>query len=483
MRALRLSKNCSSSIPKSHQPLVRHGELRPYTFVKPRKQLFAVSGGQEQPEQPTDAQQQLAAAAAAAAGAAAASQSQPAVVQGREQLTAAAAVEHAGSSSQTEQRSDGSHAFVTTLYLALGGGLAAAGLLVATFAAPIAATCLHLGSLPLQQAAALVGCGGASLLRAGSLAAFVAGGAAAGELGTWRYQRINLGLAAAAAVTVLLQPLSFGCASPLLLLVLAAAAAATAAACGASFLQQWRGQGVRFASALGYLGPGGAVRALWVYLLRDATTLAGSLMLLLSLLAAGAGFTALTSSAAVSAVPWAAVVGGAAEPGLQYMRKVLGVGLLLAALQCWALAEFAGSTRKVSPETAVKLVLVMADEAREVKSGQLPAPPHVSPRRFDLLNVGFFAAAVVQAGWLVHAGTAGGAGSVLDVNGGDPVWRLLYWSVLAAAGYFVSVVGSLDYTDVWRVVVGAGSYLSGWVSLLASLLYVDWNWLTEVRRR
>jgi hypothetical protein len=311
----------------------------------------------------------------------------------------------------------------------------------------------------------------------------VQSGAAAGELGTWRYQRVNLGLAAAAAITVLLQPLSFGCASPLVLLVLTAAAAATAAACAATFLQQWRGEGVHFASALGYVDFGGAVRALWVYLLRDATTLAGSLMLLLSALAAGAGLTALTSSAAVSVVPWATVVGAAAEPGLQYMRKLLGVGLLLAALQCWALAEFAGSARKVSPETAVKLALLMADEAREVKSGQLPAPPHVSPRRFDWLHVGFFAAAVVQAGWLVQAGAAAGAGSVLDVNGGDPVWKLLYWSVLAAGGYLVSVLGALDYTDVWRGVVGVGSYLSGWVSLVGTILFVDWNWLADARRR
>jgi hypothetical protein len=308
-------------------------------------------------------------------------------------------------------------------------------------------------------------------------------GAAAGELGTWRYQRINVGLAAAAAITLLLQPLSFGCASPLVLLVLAAAAAATAAACSTVFLQQWRGSGVHFASAVGYLSFSGAVRAVWVYLLRDATTLAGSLMLLLGVLAAGAGLTALTSSAAVAAVPWAAVASGAAEPGLQYLRKLLGLGLLLAGLQCWALAEFAGSARRVSPETAVKLAIVMADEAREVKAGQLPAPVHVSPRRFDLLHVGFFAAAVVQAGWLVQAGAAAGAGSVLDVNGGDPVWKLLYWGVLAAAGYLVSVVGSLDYTDVWRWVVGVGSWLSGWVSFVGTILFVDWSWLAEVRRR
>ncbi|WIA39811.1 hypothetical protein OEZ86_005864 [Tetradesmus obliquus] len=370
-----------------------------------------------------------------------------------------------------------------TLYLALGGGLAAAGLLVATFAVPIAAGCLSLGSLPLQQAAALVGCCGAALLRAASLAVFIASGAAAGELGTWRYQRINCGLAAAAAITVLLQPLSLGCASPLVLLLLAAAAAATAAACGAVFLQQWRGEGVHFASALGYLGWGGSLRAVWLYLLRDATTLAGSLMLLLAVLAGGAGLAALTSSAAVSAAPWAAVAGAAAEPGLQYLRKLLGVGLLLAALQCWALAEFGGSARKVSPETGVKLALVMADEAREVAAGTLPAPLHVSPRRFDLLHVGFFAAAVVQAGWLVQAGAAPGAGGVLDVNGGDPVWKLLYWGVLVTAGYLVSVVGSLDFTDVWSWVVGVASYLAGWVSFFGSILYADWTWLTEVRRR
>jgi hypothetical protein len=95
-------------------------------------------------------------------------------VQAGEQPPSNAASKHAESSPQAEQQHSTSHAIATTLYLALGGGLAAAGLLVATFAVPIAAGCLSLGSLPLQQAAALVGSCGAALLRAASLAVFVA---------------------------------------------------------------------------------------------------------------------------------------------------------------------------------------------------------------------------------------------------------------------------------------------------------------------
>jgi hypothetical protein len=112
---------------------------------------------------------------------------QQAVEQSSEPLAAAPVGQHAGvadSNAQLQQQSSSSsHAAATSLYLALAGGLAVAGLLVATFAAPIAASSLNLGSLPLQQAAALVGCGGAALLRAASLAVFLAVSAEPGRFG------------------------------------------------------------------------------------------------------------------------------------------------------------------------------------------------------------------------------------------------------------------------------------------------------------
>lgn len=307
-----------------------------------------------------------------------------------------------------------------------------------------------------------------------------------GQLGTWRFQRVNLGLAAAAAAAALLQPLSWGCASPVVLLVLLVAAAAAAAACVNTFLQHWRQGGVQFASAIGSGDWGADIQAAWVYLLRDATTLAGSVMLLLGVLGAAGGLAALaSSSSAGGGLPWAAAK-GLVEPGLQYMRKLLGVGLLLTAVQCWALSECAGAARRLTPETAVKLALLMQSEAEQLRSGELAAPAHASPRWFDLLHVGFFAAAVVQGLWLAQAGVVAagpGLASMLDVNAADPVWPVLYWSVMGSAVYLVSVVAALDYTDVWAWVLGVASYLSGWVSWVAAILYVDWTWLTDMRRR
>jgi hypothetical protein len=166
--------NCSSRLGQSHQPVLRHCKLRINTSLRPSTRILAAAGAQEQPHQPNDAQQQQLSQPAAAA---ATLEAQQAVEQSSKQLAAVGVAEHAevaDSSAQTQQQSSSSHAAATSMYLALAGGLAVAGLLVATFAAPIAASRLSLGNLQLQQAAALVGCGGAALLRAASLAVFVA---------------------------------------------------------------------------------------------------------------------------------------------------------------------------------------------------------------------------------------------------------------------------------------------------------------------
>lgn len=60
------------------------------------------------------------------------------------------------------------------VYLSMGAGLAVSGLAIASYAVPVAASCLRLGGVPLTQAAALVGCIGAGLLRAAALAFFLA---------------------------------------------------------------------------------------------------------------------------------------------------------------------------------------------------------------------------------------------------------------------------------------------------------------------
>lgn len=61
-----------------------------------------------------------------------------------------------------------------TLYTAMAAGLTAAGLAAAVYAQPLAASALKLGGMPLAQAAALVGCVGAGVIRAASLAIFLA---------------------------------------------------------------------------------------------------------------------------------------------------------------------------------------------------------------------------------------------------------------------------------------------------------------------
>lgn len=318
------------------------------------------------------------------------------------------------------------------------------------------------------------------------LLSIVQEGAAAGELTTWRYQRINLALMACFGLAASLQPLSWSAAQPWLLAAVLAAAAAGAVACGGIFLQQCRKGGIIFASAVGYGDWIEALQTAWVYLVRDVSSLAGTLVAVLAVVATVAGLESLTGPAVSVAMPWLTGAAAAAHTAsLQYMRKLLGVGLLLTAVQCWALSEFAAQARKVTPETAIKLMMVGQQEQREYVTGQLPAPVHVPPGRFDLLHLGFFAAAVVQGLWLWTAASAGGpaAAGLLNMNIGDPVWASLYWTLLCSATYLTIVVGRIDFAVVWSWIVGFGSYLSGWVSFFTVILYADWEWLREVRRR
>jgi hypothetical protein len=167
------SSSSSSRLAEIHLPLLQQCKARSLSQLRPSTRVFAASEPPQQPEQRPDVRQLQ--QSAEAAGTAAASGAQPAAVPASKQLVAAnAAGQQLASSTEAVQQHSASHAMATSLYLALAGGLAAAGLLVATFAAPVAAGCLSLGSLPLQQAAALVGCCGAALLRAASLAAFIA---------------------------------------------------------------------------------------------------------------------------------------------------------------------------------------------------------------------------------------------------------------------------------------------------------------------
>lgn len=310
-----------------------------------------------------------------------------------------------------------------------------------------------------------------------------------GQGNTWRYQRINLGLAAAAALTALLQPLSFAAAQPFLLLAVLLSAAAVAVVCCLAFLRQWRSSGVVFASAVGYGDWVGALQATWVYFLRDVTTVTGLLMVLLTVFGVSYGLKVALGPCPSAGLPWA--VGGAEAGGaaaLEYLRRLLGVGLVLAGLQGWALCECAATTaRRISTSTAVKLVMVQQQEERDWQEGRLAAPVHVPSRQFQILHVGFFAAAVMQALWLWQAGGAAGAAAgtgVLNVNGGgDALWAFMYWNVLGSAAYCAAMVACIDYKVLWYWLLAVLNYLSGWVSWFAVILYVDWTWLTGVNRR
>jgi hypothetical protein len=311
-------------------------------------------------------------------------------------------------------------------------------------------------------------------------------GAALGELGSWRYQRINVGLAlAAAAAAAAALTTGWAGAAPWLPLAVAAGSGCVAALCASLAVGQAGRGGFYFASALGYGDVFQGAAATLGYLAYNVGCLAGGLMTALAVLGAALGAVALfgggSSAALAPTLPWlsAGASGGAA---LGLLHKLLGIGGLLLGLQAWALAEAAAEARDISLEAAVKLAAVRSSELQALAAGHIgPAPVHVPLGRFNLLHAGFFAAAVVQGCWLAQAAGAGpGAGLF---NAAAPLWGALYWSVGGAAAYAALLVLRTDYSDVTHALLSAVNVAGGWVAAGAALLYIDWIWVTPVERR
>lgn len=307
-------------------------------------------------------------------------------------------------------------------------------------------------------------------------------GAAVGELGSWRYQRINLGLAAAALAAALAAATAgWAGAQPWLLLLLVGGCSATAAASIGLARGQARHEGFYFASALGYGDIFQAVSATWGYLLYNVTCLAGVVMTGMAVAGAVLGVAALSGGALLPVLPWVEA-GSAGVAAATLLHKLLGAGLLLLALQAWALIEYASNARDITPELSVKLLYVRNAEEVAYREGKMgPAPVHAPLRRFDLLHAGFIASAVAQGLWLAQAAAAGPGLGLL--NAGDPLWGSLFWAVMGSGLYLLILLTSMDFGDVtasfFRVVDWAG----GLVSLGAAVLFVDWMWLTPVVRR
>jgi hypothetical protein len=307
-------------------------------------------------------------------------------------------------------------------------------------------------------------------------------GAAWGELGSWRYQRINLGLATAAlAAAAAALTAGWAGAQPWLLLLLVGGCTTTAAACLSMAFGQARHDGFYFASAVGYGDVFEGFGTAFGYLLYNVTCLPGALMTGMAVLGVGLGVAALSGSAMLPLLPWlAASCSGVAAATL--MHKLLGAGLLLLALQSWALSEYASNGRDISPETSVKLLYVRTSEEHAVNTGLLgPAPVHAPLRRFDLLHLGFIAAAVAQGSWLAQAAASGSGLGVVNIA--DPLWGSLFWGVMGTVLYLLVLVAKMDFGDVWHSCLRVLDWAGGLVSLGTSVLYADWMWLSQVQRR
>jgi len=303
-----------------------------------------------------------------------------------------------------------------------------------------------------------------------------------GELGSWRYQRVNLGLAAAAAAAALAAATAgWAGAQPWLLLLLVGGCGATAAACLGLAVGQLQRGGFYFASALGYGDFFEGCSATVGYLLYNVTCLAGALMTGMAVVGLGLGVAAVSGSAVLPVLPWIAP-GSSGVAAATLLHKLLGAGLLLLAVQAWALTEYAANGRDVAPETAVKLMYARTAEEYAVETGELgPAPVHVPLRRFDLLHAGFIASAVAQGLWLAQAAAAGPGLGLL--NAGDPLWGSLFWAVMGSGLYLLILLTSMDFGDVTASFLRVVDWAGGLVSLGAAVLFVDWMWLTPVVRR
>jgi hypothetical protein len=270
-------------------------------------------------------------------------------------------------------------------------------------------------------------------------------------------------------------------AQPWLLLPLAAGCGATAAACCGLAVGQARHGGFYFASALGYVDFFQGFALTGGYLLYNVTCLAGAVMMGVAVLGLGLGLSALSSSAVLPLLPWL-TPSSSGVAAATLLHKLLGAGLLLLALQAWALVEYASCARVISPEMGVKMIVVKTAEEYAQSMGQLgPAPVHAPLRRFDLLHVGFIAAAVAQGLWLLQAAAAGPGMGLLNL--GDPLWGSLFWGVMGSALYMVVVMSQMDFSDIWQSFLRVMDWAGSVVALGTGVLYADWMWLSQVERR
>lgn len=310
-------------------------------------------------------------------------------------------------------------------------------------------------------------------------------GAALGELGSWRYQRVNLGLAVAAmAAAGAAATAGWAGAQPWLLLPLLAGCCATAAACIGLAFGQARHEGFYFASAVGYSGDVfQGLSATCGYLLYNVTCLAGALMVGMAVAGAVFGVAALSGGALLPLLPWLAP-GASGVGAATLLHKLLGAGLLLLGLQAWVLCEYASNARDISPELSVKLLYVRNAEEVAFRSGQMdyPAPVHAPVRRFDLLQFGFVASAVAQGLWLAQGVRAGGPGLGV-LNLADPLWGSLFWGAMGTGVYLIVLLAQTDFADVWGSCLRVLDWAGGLVALGAGVLYVDWMWLSQADRR
>lgn len=239
-------------------------------------------------------------------------------------------------------------------------------------------------------------------------------------------------------------------------------------------------EGFYFASALGYGDVFEGFAVTWGYLIYNVTCLAGALMTGIAVAGVVLGFGALTGSAVLPLLPWLnPASSGVAAATL--LHKLLGSGLLLLALQAWALTEYASNGRDITPETSVKLIYVRTAEDHAVQTGLLgPAPVHAPMRRFDLLHLGFIAAAVAQGLWLAQAASGGPGFGLLNLA--DPLWGSLFWGVMGTVAYLFVLAAKMDFSDVWLSCLRVLDWAGGLVALGAGVLYVDWIWLSQTQR-
>ncbi|GBF95118.1 hypothetical protein Rsub_07702 [Raphidocelis subcapitata] len=403
----------------------------------------------------------------------------------------------------------------SSLYAALAAALAAAGAALGVFGPQAAAACLKLQSTPPAAAGALVACFGAVLLRAASVCWSIKVAADAGQLATWRVQRLNAALCLSAAAVAAQQALgAWAGGQPWTLLAAVAGGAAVAAATGRVL---WACRpldgGVEWA-CVGRARFGDAREALSLFGRDAARTLTSLPACLLVALAAAAGGAA----AAAAALPPPPVPGGGAlDPGVGYLRGLLAAGLPLLAAQAAALAEAAQDVRPWSAVQLTKFALVnypLAKLSQQQQAQPLlpqqqagaeggaaaaagakapaaaPAPAAkrgrqrilaagvAPPAFFASLHVGLFASLGLQAAWLLAAADS----SALPLNAPDPVWALQYWTVMLGAAYLVTTVRTLDWGSIWGLVInGLGAVGSVLVAVLGAT-FLNWGWLQADQR-